>query len=54
MRAAGLSPSAYSYTGLLQTIARAAAARGGRGGWTRGWQQVSCRNLSAMVSSERF
>ena len=53
MRAAGLAPDVYTYTSLLHTVARAAAARGGRGGWTRGWQQVELLDTTQDMIRDR-
>ena len=34
----GIKADAITFTSMLDACARAAAVRGGRGGWTRGWQ----------------
>jgi pentatricopeptide repeat protein len=38
MEDAHTKPDAITFTSMLDACARAAAVRGGRGGWTRGWQ----------------
>jgi len=38
MEDANIKPDAITFTSMLDACARAAAVRGGRGGWTRGWQ----------------
>ena len=38
MEDANIRPDAITFTSMLDVCARAAAVRGGRGGWTRGWQ----------------
>jgi hypothetical protein len=38
MEDAHIKPDVITFTSMLDACARAAAVRGGRGGWTRGWQ----------------
>ena len=38
MEESSITPDAITFTSMLDACARAAAVRGGRGGWTRGWQ----------------
>jgi hypothetical protein len=38
MEESNIQPDAITFTSMLDACARAAAVRGGRGGWTRGWK----------------